>query len=70
MKLSSQQTDPGPFREAMSRGTVRTAGLLRAQSGEALKAIRSSVRQKVSASRKGEGIELPMPALLASAVKP
>lgn len=61
---------PDALFEAMFRGTVRTAGLLRAQSGEALKAIRSSVRQEVSVFQKGEGIELPMPAILASAVKP
>jgi SAM-dependent methyltransferase len=61
---------PDALFETMLRSTVRTAGLLRAQSDEALKAIRSSVRQEVSAYRKGEGIELPMPALLASAAKP
>lgn len=61
---------PDALFEAMLRSTVRTAGLLRAQSSEALNAIRASVRQEVSAYRHGEGIELPMPAILASAVKP
>lgn len=61
---------PDALFEAMFRGTVRTAGLLRAQSSEALNAIRSSVRDAVSAYQQKDDVELPMPAVLASAVKP
>ncbi len=56
--------------EAMLGSTVRTAGLLRAQSTEALTAIRSAVRDAAETYRRGGMIELPMPAVLASAVKP
>lgn len=61
---------PDALFEAMLRSTVRTAGLLRAQSNEALNAIRAAMREEVGAYRKGDGIVLPMPAILASAVKP
>lgn len=54
----------------MHGATVRTAGLLRAQSPEALQAIRAQIRLAAEANRRGEAIELPMPAVLASAVKP
>ncbi len=61
---------PGALFEIMQEATVRTAGLLRAQSGEALKAIRAAIREAVMAYQKSGMIELPMPAVLASAVKP
>jgi hypothetical protein len=53
----------------MQNGTVRTAGLLAAQTAEALDAIRKAAREGAEAYGKGEGIELPMPAVLASTVK-
>ena len=56
--------------EAMESATVRTRGLLAAQSKEALLAIRETVRSEAEAYKKNGGIELPMPAMLASAVKP
>jgi hypothetical protein len=50
---------------------VRTAGLLRAQTPEAQRAIRAEIREAVLLyRRRGGGIELPMPAVLSSAVKP
>lgn len=55
--------------EAMESATVRTGGLLRAQSSEALQAIRKLVRDAASEYRKNGGIELPMPAMLATATK-
>jgi len=56
--------------ENMQGSTVRTAGLLRGQSAEALDAIRSAMREAMADYRKGDTIELPMPAVLASATKP
>jgi ubiquinone/menaquinone biosynthesis C-methylase UbiE len=56
--------------EVMRDGTVRTAGLLRAQTPETLQAIRAEIREATLPYRRGGGIELPMPAVLSSAVKP
>jgi hypothetical protein len=53
----------------MREGTVRTAGLLRAQTREAQDAIRAEVREAGRPYQRGGGVELPMPAVLASAVK-
>jgi ubiquinone/menaquinone biosynthesis C-methylase UbiE len=55
--------------EFMLRSTVRTAGLLRAQKPEALEKIRDAMRAESKRHRRGNIVELPMPALLASAVK-
>jgi len=60
---------PAALFEIMLQGTVRTAGLLRAQTAEALDAIRADIRDAAKAHRKGDSIELPMPAVLASAIK-
>jgi SAM-dependent methyltransferase len=49
--------------------TVRTGALLCAQTPRALEAIRADIRDGAAAYRKGSGIELPMPAVLASATK-
>jgi hypothetical protein len=54
----------------MMAGTVRTGGLLRAQTPEALAAIREEIRGAVEKRKQGEFYELPMPAILASAAKP
>lgn len=61
---------PEQFFEAMQHGTVRTAGLLRAQTPAALAAIGATVREAATAYQRGERLELPMPAVLAQAVKP
>jgi SAM-dependent methyltransferase len=55
--------------EVMRDGTVRTAGLLRAQTPEAQEAIRLAIRDAVRPYQGAGGVELPMPAVLASAVK-
>ena len=55
--------------EIMQGSTVRTAGLLRAQTPQALDAIRTQIRDAVEAHRKDDAIEMPMPAVLASAMK-
>lgn len=54
----------------MERGTVRTAGLLRAQSSEARAAILAAIRGEAARWLADDGLELPMPAVLASASKP
>jgi hypothetical protein len=54
----------------MQGSTVRTAGLLRAQTPEAQEAIRAEVREAARRYEREDAVELPMPAVLASAVKP
>jgi hypothetical protein len=58
-----------PF-EAVMKGSVRAAALLRAQTPEALAAIRAAVREAVAAHARDGAIELPMPAVVAAAEKP
>ncbi|MGE5215975.1 MAG: class I SAM-dependent methyltransferase [Chloroflexota bacterium] len=55
--------------QAMRDSTVRTAGLLRAQKPTVLNKIRDAMRAELEVYTKGDRIELPMPALIASAVK-
>ncbi len=55
--------------EYMLNSTVRTAALLRAQKPAALEKIRKSVHKGTLSYKKADGIELPMPAVLASATK-
>ena len=55
--------------EALSRGGVRTAAVLRGQTREALAAIRDAVRLGIEAYGHDGGFTVPMPAVLASAGK-
>jgi SAM-dependent methyltransferase len=55
--------------DAMSRGGVRTAAVLRAQTPAALDAIRAAVRREAQGYASGGEIALPMPAMLASGTK-
>jgi SAM-dependent methyltransferase len=55
--------------EALSRGGVRTAAVLRAQTPEALSAIRDAVRRGVVAYAHDGGFSVPMPAVLATGRK-
>ena len=55
--------------DALSRGGVRTAALLRAQSPDALGSIRTAVRRAVETYAQNVGFVVPMPAVLASATK-
>ncbi|MCU1384224.1 MAG: hypothetical protein JWL71_2921 [Acidobacteria bacterium] len=55
--------------EALSRGGVRTAAVLRAQTPEALAAIRAAVRRGVEAYARDGAFAVPMPAVLASATR-
>lgn len=61
---------PAQFFEAMQDGTVRTQGLLRAQTPAALAAIGTAVREAAAPHQRGATLELPMPAVLARATKP
>ena len=56
--------------EVMKDGTVRTAGLLRAQKPLVLDKIRAAMAEELAAYASGGQVELPMPALVASGVKP
>ena len=55
---------------AMKDSTVRTAGLLRAQKPTVLNKIRDAMRLELEKYTKGDIVELPMPALIASGIKP
>jgi SAM-dependent methyltransferase len=55
---------------AMKDSTVRTAGLLRAQNPTVLEKIRGSIGAELAKYTKGDRVELPMPALVASGIKP
>jgi ubiquinone/menaquinone biosynthesis C-methylase UbiE len=60
---------PDALFENLFEGTVRTAGLLRAQSADAILAIRNALRQAAMSYQKGDIVELPMPAVLVSTQK-
>jgi SAM-dependent methyltransferase len=49
---------------------VRTAALLRAQTPEAMKNIREEIVSRAEKYRRDDFIELPMPSILASAIRP
>ena len=55
--------------EFMKDSTVRTAGLLRAQKPTVLNKIREAMGEGLEKYRKGDHVELPMPALIASATR-
>lgn len=63
-------SDPDKVFAVLSTGTVRAAATLRAQSSQAREAIREAVREVISAYRRGDQYEVPMPAVVAAAVKP
>jgi SAM-dependent methyltransferase len=54
---------------AMKDSTVRTAGLLGAQKPTVLNKIRDAMRVELAKYTRGDVVELPMPALIASGVK-
>ena len=56
--------------EFMKDSTVRTAGLLQAQKPDALEKIRDAMRDESKHYQKGNAVELPLPAILASGMKP
>lgn len=60
---------PDGLFDAFYYGTARTGPLLRAQTPDALRAIRAAVRKALLHYARGDEIELPMPCVLASGVK-
>jgi SAM-dependent methyltransferase len=60
---------PEALYEVMCHATVRTAGLLRAQTPEALAQIRQAIVDSAQQYRGSGGVAIPMPAMLASARK-
>ncbi len=63
-------TAPEHVFEAFQRATVRMGALLQAQSAGQTARIRAALRQELSTYRRGDGYEVPMPALLATGYKP
>jgi SAM-dependent methyltransferase len=61
---------PGVVFDAVSRGGVRTAAVLRAQTPEALDRIRGAVIESIQPYAQGGAFAIPMPAVLASAARP
>jgi len=61
---------PDELFDAIYNGGVRIKAILRAQSSEALEAIRTAAREAAKNFIRHGIIELPMPAILASAAKP
>ena len=62
--------DPDRLFDALAQGTVRAAATLRAQTPHAREAIRAALRATISGYRRGAHFEVPMPAVLASGLKP
>jgi SAM-dependent methyltransferase len=61
---------PDELLEAFYNGGVRIKAILRAQSSDALQTIRVAVREAAEKFSRRGFIEIPMPAVLASALKP
>ncbi|MBF6988233.1 MULTISPECIES: class I SAM-dependent methyltransferase [Cupriavidus] len=61
---------PDQLFDALAQGTVRAAATLRAQTPRARDEIRAVLRGTVAGYMRGSGFEVPMPAVLAAAVKP
>lgn len=57
------------FFEAFLKGSARTGGLLNAQRPEALAQIRAAIDKRLAAFARSGRLEIPMPALIASARK-
>jgi SAM-dependent methyltransferase len=55
--------------EAFYKGSARTGGLLRAQPRAALAKVRDAIHESAAAYRRGDHLEIPMPALVVSARK-
>ncbi|HEY2151788.1 MAG TPA: methyltransferase domain-containing protein [Vicinamibacterales bacterium] len=67
LPLEWRVTSAGAVFDALSRGGVRTAAVLRAQTPEALTAIQGAVRAEVKRYARDGAFVIPMPAVLASA---
>jgi SAM-dependent methyltransferase len=62
--------DPDKVFQSIAEGSVRAAATIRAQTPAAKEAIRAAMRDTVVTYRRGDSYEVPMPATLATAVKP
>jgi SAM-dependent methyltransferase len=62
--------NPDALLEVYEEGTVRTRTLLKGQTPEALQAVRAAVHEAAQAFAVPGGLEIPMPAVLSSGVKP
>jgi hypothetical protein len=62
-------SSPDELFGAVLHGTVRAGAMLRAQSAQARETIRASVRDAINAYLRGAKYEVPMPAILVSAMK-
>jgi ubiquinone/menaquinone biosynthesis C-methylase UbiE len=63
-------SDPDEVFEVVTHATVRAAAMLRAQSAAVRAAIKAALRDTVAAYKRGECYEVPMPAVIAAAVRP
>jgi ubiquinone/menaquinone biosynthesis C-methylase UbiE len=63
-------SDPDEVFEGIAEGSVRAAATIRAQTPAAKESIKAAMRDTVSAYKRGDLYEVPMPAALATAVKP
>lgn len=63
-------SDPDMVFQSIVEGSVRAAATIRAQTPAAREAIKTAMRHTVAAYRCGDSYEVPMPAALATAVKP
>jgi len=66
LPLVWQLPSAGALYDAFANGAVRTAALLRAQTPDALVDIHTAIVEEASQYRRGDVIELPMPAVLTS----
>jgi SAM-dependent methyltransferase len=69
LPLTWRLSSPDHLFEALSRGGVRTAAVLRGQTPRALEAIRLAVRHEVEGYARDGVCLVPMPAVLASAIR-
>jgi SAM-dependent methyltransferase len=70
LPLTWELSSPDGVYEALSRGGVRTAAVLRAQTPDQLANIRAAIRRSAERYKEGDRYLIPMPAVLASAAKP
>ena len=65
-----RMSHPDQLFDMVSQGTARAAATLRAQTPEARQAIRAALRETVATYERDGGYDVPMPAVMAVAVKP
>jgi SAM-dependent methyltransferase len=65
-----QLPDANALLQVFEEGTVRTRALLKGQTPQQIKAIRAAVAQSAQQFASGDGLDIPMPAVLSSGRKP